>query len=213
MQDLKENAKKMVTEIQQLQAEGRKKIKLDNLLKYVQENFIDEEAGLSHAEATRLEYQGKLTEYRAREDSRLAQYRADVDGSLEMFKAVIHFAGAALKTLFWLNGGAAVAMLAFLGNIWSKSPHSVIASGITKSLWFFCVGIVVSVICYGFAYLCQVCFTEIARPALKQWLGGALRMITVLLGFGTIWFFYRGIYAVYCALNQHFGVPSEILWF
>ena len=83
MQNLKKNTKKMIAEIQQLQAKGCKKIKLDNLLKYVQENFIDdEERLLSHAEEAKLGYQGKLVEYQAREDSRLAQYRANVDSSL-----------------------------------------------------------------------------------------------------------------------------------
>lgn len=211
MQNLKKNAKKMIAEIKQLQAKGCKKIKLGNLLKYVQENFIDdEERLLSHAEEAKLEYQGKLAEYQAREGSRLAQYRANVDSSLEMFKAVIHFAGTTLKMLFWLNGGAAVAMLAFLGNIWSKCPSSVIASGIIKALWFFCLGIVISVICCGFSYFCQVCFTEISK---HQWLGSILRITAVLCGCGTIWFFLRGIYAVYCALSQHFGAPSQILWF
>lgn len=90
MQNLKKNAEKMIAEIQQLQAKGCKKIKLDTLLKYVQENFIDDEdRRLSHAEEAKLEYQGKLAEYQAREGSRLAQYRANVDSSLEMFKAVI----------------------------------------------------------------------------------------------------------------------------
>ena len=211
MQDLKKNAEKMIAEIQQLQAKGYKKIKLDDLLKYVQVNFIDdEERMLSYAEEVKLEYQGKLVKYQARKDSNLAQYRANVDSSLEMFKAVIHFAGTTLKMLFWLNGGAAVAMLAFLGNIWSKCPSSVIASGIIKALWFFCLGIVVSVICCGFSYFCQVCFTEISKP---QWLGSILRITVVLCGCGTIWFFLRGIYAVYCVLCQHFGASSQILWF
>ena len=92
---------------------------------------------------------------------------------------MIHFAGTTLKMLFWLNGGAAVAMLAFLGNIWSKCPGSVIASGIIKALWFFCLGIVVSVICCGFSYFCQVCFTEISK---HQRLGSILRIIAVLCG-------------------------------
>jgi hypothetical protein len=46
----------------------------------------------------------------------LAVYRAEVDGRLEVFKSVITSATLAIKSLTLVNGGSAVALLAFIGH-------------------------------------------------------------------------------------------------
>ena len=68
----------------------------------------------------------------------------------EYFKAVGAFEHAALKGLYILNGGAALALLAFVGRIWqSNTEPATVVSGIATAMYFLIVGL-------GFAFTCTV---------------------------------------------------------
>ena len=58
-------------------------------------------------------------------------YRARTASRIEMFRAVAAFEHAALRPLLLLNGGAAVALLAFIGKVWPEViPDILIAMAI-----------------------------------------------------------------------------------
>lgn len=141
-------------------ATGRKTISIDKLQNYLNDILL-EEIDLSEkssdevSEADKLDYEGKLLHYRACQDFSLARYNAELANGLELFRAVISFADIALKTTFWLNGGAAIAVLAFLGNIWNKQPQPMMFIGFTQTLLLFAIGVALSSCCAGLSYITQ----------------------------------------------------------
>jgi hypothetical protein len=76
---------------------------------------------------------------------------------VERIKAVIQFALAAIQGVILVNGGAAVAILAFLGNIWQKdnSLHPM-ALAITWPLELFLCGVTAGVATAAMGYLAQL---------------------------------------------------------
>ena len=111
-------------------------------------------------------------------------------GQLEVFKGAIRFAEIALKSAILINGGAAVAFLAFIGTLWTGSnenPESLLK--LAGPLMLFVWGVFLGAISSGLAYLTQICYAEGGQK-----LGNILRVFAVLSVFGTYVCFYMGAY-------------------
>ncbi len=78
-------------------------------------------------------------------------------GKIEEFKSVISLAQTALKIPILINGGAAIAILALIGNTWSKNSLS---TDLAKSLLFFSFGVLLAAIGTGVSYLTQYRFLQ-----------------------------------------------------
>ena len=91
----------------------------------------------------------------------LAQYNAEVIGNLEMFRSLISTGENALKSVILINGGAAVALLAFIGSIWDKSTND-IASKILLliSMAGFVFGTFLGGVAASFTYLTQHLYSK-----------------------------------------------------
>jgi len=76
--------------------------------------------------------------------------------SLEMFRSVITTGQSALKATMLLNGGAAVAMLAFVGKL--VEYETVFTSQIGFAVLMFAFGALASVIATGTTYLSQLLY-------------------------------------------------------
>lgn len=72
--------------------------------------------------------------------------------ALETYKSLIGFGTEALRAMQLLNGGAIVALLAYLGQV---KPEAVIAKSIGFPLIFFIIGLSISTFAYLLAYLTQ----------------------------------------------------------
>ncbi len=69
------------------------------------------------------------------------------------------FENAAIKPLYLLNGGGAVALLAFIGRIWTDDkPDSQIIGGMADAISYFVVGLILATLTTFFAYLQQQLF-------------------------------------------------------
>ncbi len=75
-----------------------------------------------------------------------------IKAKIEEFRAAMSFAQTALKISILINGGGAIAILAFLGNTWSKNN---VTADLTESLSFFAYGIIAAAVGSGVAYLTQ----------------------------------------------------------
>lgn len=109
-------------------------------------------------------------------------------GQLEVFKGAMRFAEIALKGAVLINGGAAVAFLAFIGTLWTGSnenPESLLK--LTGPLMLFVWGVFLGAISSGIAYLTQICYAEGSQK-----LGNVLRVFAVLSVFGTYVCFFMG---------------------
>jgi hypothetical protein len=69
------------------------------------------------------------------------------------FQAAIQSGQAALKSAFLINGGAAVALLAFIGNVWTKTQGNVNGLGFPLLLYVF--GVLFPGVASGLTYLSQ----------------------------------------------------------
>jgi hypothetical protein len=76
----------------------------------------------------------------------LEKYRQDGKSQIEMFRSVITVGYNALKAIFLLNGTASISLLAFIGNIWAKSPSPTSARVLAFPLLLFSLGAFSSVL-------------------------------------------------------------------
>jgi len=99
----------------------------------------------------------KCEQYKAECDLKCEQYKAECDSNLEEYKlkfqATVQSGQAALKSAFLINGGAAVALLAFIGNVWTKTQANVNGLGFPLLLYVF--GVLFPAVASGLTYLSQ----------------------------------------------------------
>jgi hypothetical protein len=73
--------------------------------------------------------------------SDLAEYSAKSAAGLELFKSVIETAKVAIQSLIWINGGAAVALLAFIGHLATTPNVRVPIGSFALPLLCFVIGV------------------------------------------------------------------------
>lgn len=83
----------------------------------------------------------------------------DFTAQIESFKATMAFGMAALKSLYWLSGGAAAALLAFMGYLTSHG-FSETTSLLSVPLLLLFVGALCASISLGFSYIAQAEYTH-----------------------------------------------------
>jgi hypothetical protein len=92
-------------------------------------------------------------------------YQHRLDWQVESFKAVVSFSTTTIRLLVLINGGAVIAMLALLGNLWGKDAEgqkaaAKIAGALDDPLLAFVVGLGAGVITGGISYLAQTAFSD-----------------------------------------------------
>jgi hypothetical protein len=81
-----------------------------------------------------------------------AQLDLSKEQALETYKSMISIGAEALKALQLINGGAIVAILAYLGQ---AHTGAAIARSVGKPLWIFVTGLVVATLAFLTTYLTQ----------------------------------------------------------
>ena len=99
-------------------------------------------------EIWKAENQSKLAQYNAERAEELAQ-------TIEMFKAVNTAGQAALKSAILINGGAAIALLAFIGSIFKVSPDSEVITKLSPAMIYFVIGVLSGAVASGTTYISQ----------------------------------------------------------
>ncbi|MDZ7754658.1 MAG: hypothetical protein U5S82_24145 [Gammaproteobacteria bacterium] len=172
-------AKNLRDEVVHLQEQqGKDAIKCDDLIAYLDQvlNSPDEEVEPFHREQIRAQWQSSLEERKAIQAS-----------NLEMFRSVITAGQNALRTALLMNGGAIVALLAFLGKLTTENPGKL--SAFSGSLMIFTVGVFLAGLTSGFTYLSQWFYASDKPWSRKT--GWVLNIACIILGlaaYGTfIW--------------------------
>jgi len=101
---------KISKDIKDLKEKGCESLSIDGFEQYLKE--ISKET----TKSTDIQ----LAEYTAQHQANLEKYREDRAEWRELFRATISHGQSTLKLLSILNGGAAVALLAFIGKIWTQ---------------------------------------------------------------------------------------------
>jgi hypothetical protein len=120
--------------------------------------------------------------------------------SIEMFKSVIESGLNAIKTSIILNGGAAIAILAFIGDLIKESPNSnIIISSTGKALLVFMFGAGLSGLAMGSRYLSQFFYSDALEKSYEgkkdysQTLGQIINILSIALTtLSFLAFFYGG---------------------
>lgn len=120
--------------------------------------------------------------------------------SLEMFEAVIEAGQSALKAATIINGGAAAAVLAFIGSAMKPGAlaDQIAVVSPLGSAWFcFMLGLGVAGTASGFRYLSQAGFAQSAALDTKGgqrwgWFGTAFQIGSVILGIAAFAAFFVG---------------------
>jgi hypothetical protein len=139
-----------------------------------------------------------LERYRAELQHWVEQHKAAEAFNLEMFRAVMTCGQSAMKNAMLINGGAGVALLAFIGHVWDKTLAAATVKDLTWSLLFFMSGVLASAIAAGTTYVSQAFWaSDWQRTA------HAINYVTIVLVGMSYLAFAIGGYEAYSAFRAH----------
>jgi len=111
-------------------------------------------------------------------EGKLEEYRADRAMDREMAKASCAAGQGALKATIIINGGASVALLAFISNTWINNADSI--AGLAGALIFYVAAVLCGAVAAGTTYISQFAWGY-------KWPKTAhiVNLLTVLIGVGS----------------------------
>lgn len=137
----------------------------------------------------------ELEKFRSDLASSLAYQEHVHSWNLEGFKQVIALGQSTLKSIMLINGGAAVALLAFLGNLINRSGPSSNVVAFADSMRMFVIGVFLAAVAYATTY-----FSQLFYDGEKKWqqrTGLAFHVITSLIGASSLAAFLWGAHVAY----------------
>jgi hypothetical protein len=175
---------------------GIKVISIDDLEEYssrLEEDVLKTPEGASAGEAAMEAYKADLNSW-------LSSRQQAHENSLEMLRATITTGQMALKSSLLINGGASVAMLAFIGNLWSKEQAlSCLLEQLGLSLAFFVFGVLSAAVASGFTYFSQAGYAgEFGKFSNK--FGVLAHIVTVMCVLTAYVLFANGAYLAYASI-------------
>jgi hypothetical protein len=167
--------------------QGIKEISSENLISY-----LDEVLGGPEEVS-----QESLEKYKAELQVWVEQNKLSQSARLEAFKAVILQGQNALKTAFLMNGGATIAILAFLGKLTEEKAEYI--SSFSDPMVIFVIGVFLAGLSSGFTYLSQWIASH-DKPWAEK-VGYRINLLVILMGLSSFGFF---IWGALCA-NRAFS--------
>lgn len=175
--------------IEQVKKSGTAAIYCDNLIAYLEE---------VENSPSKIPTELEMEKYRADLQLHIEKNKNYHASQLEMFRSVITSGQNAIRSSFLLNGGASVALLAFIGHLASIAPSKVsIFAGVLMPFVF---GVLAMTVTSGFTYLSQW-FYDSESPKAKK-IGFNLNVACILFGISSYVFFMWGMYRAYFAFTQ-----------
>lgn len=179
----KQFAAQMKVMIEDIKSKGTAAIYCDNLIAY-----LTEVQNSPEVEPTPIE----IEKYKADLQNWIEYSKQSHESNLEMFRSVISSGQNALKSAFILNGGASVALLAFIGHLAQFQPSKVAA--FSHCLLPFTLGVLAISITSGFTYLSQWLYGSHNESARKA--GFVINISCIILGLASYAFFTWGLFIV-----------------
>lgn len=102
------------------------------------------------------------------EEMRVAAYQADREALLESFRATIDAGRRAVQGSLFINGGAGVALMTFLGHAYNTNSSSITLSFALLALGTFGTGALFATIASGLAYFSQGKHTDAFLDSLNE---------------------------------------------
>lgn len=184
-----EFAEQLKETIQGIKDSGTAAIYCENLIAY-----LDDVSKSPSATPTDVE----LEKYKADLQLHIEQNKNYHASQLEMFRSVITSGQNAIRTSFLMNGGASVAILAFIGHLAGIKPEQV--TSFANVLLPFVIGVLAMTITSGFTYLSQWSYDS-PNSKTQKW-GFSLNVACIVLGISSYLFFIWGMCRAYTAFLQ-----------
>jgi len=184
--DAKEFAAEMKATIEDIKAKGTAAIYCDNIIAY-----LDEVMDSPEAEPRTVD----IERYKANLQNWIEANKHQHQSSLEMFRSVIVAGQGAIKSSFLLNGGASVALLAFIAHLAQFDVAKV--PTFAACLLYFAFGALAIVVTSGLTYLSQWLYATDRRWTIKA--GFCLNIMCIVLGIASYGLFAWGLFATYAA--------------
>ncbi len=180
----KQFAAQMKTMIEDIKSKGTAAIYCDNIISY-----LNEVQNSPDPEPTQV----AIERYKADLQNWIEANKYQHEGHLEMFRSVIASGQSAMKSSFMLNGGAAVALLAFIAHLAEFRADKV--PEFSACLLPFAFGVLAIVIASGCTYLSQLLFSN-AREGVRK-AGFWVNILCICLGIASYVLFICGLLATY----------------
>lgn len=181
---VKHFAAQMKATIEDIKSKGTAAIYCDNLISYLNEVLKSPEPNPTPVD---------IEKYKADLQNWIASHERVHQSDLEMFRSVISAGQQAIKSSFLLNGGAAVALLAFIAHLAQFKADKVPDFGC--SLLPFSFGVLAAAITSGCTYLSQWLYAKKSSPAQK--FGFYINLLCIILGVTSYALFIWGLFSVY----------------
>nr|WP_310616674.1 hypothetical protein [Pantoea cypripedii] len=184
----------IITDIEAVKQSNATAIEIENLLTYLRGINTD-----SFNEKPDFELEGM----KHNNQSAIEMFKVNNAIQLEAFKSTIAVGANACRAFMVMNGGAAIALLAFLGNIWNKSSNPDASKAIALSLVVFCLGVLASGVCAGMTYFAQFSFGSSQLGQIKPWLwaGRITNALAILSGIASLIAFGYGANSAFIAMG------------
>lgn len=182
----KEFARQLRAEIESFAAQGQTSVSIETLTSGL-DKFID--SANDESESILIE------RLKAHLQAEVEKEKYNHSADLEMFKSVIQTGQNALRAIVLLNGGAAVALLAFIGKLADVSRLNIPLFAVPLTI--FVVGAFLSTISSGLTYLTQLLYSEMGKWRNRT--GVFLQIVSIILGLASLCSFGYGTYRAYGA--------------
>jgi len=138
-----------------------------------------------------------LERFKALNANSLAHYNWVREQDIELFKSVILSGQSSLKAVIILHGGAAVALLAFIGHLIVNSGTRFLIAQFSPVMTCFLVGVLLGVISHGSTYFAQYSFH-------RKWntFGNICNIFTIFLTTLSYLIFAYSCFLNYCILKS-----------
>jgi len=197
----KDILEKIKAAVKEAKGKGHNTISIDAFDKYL--STFKKEDGTDTYHTLEHEQEVSLTEFKVKNDINIANAKILASTNLEEFKSVILSGQSALKSCMVINGGAAVAVLAFTGKIWQTSVSYEVANALTTSIFIFCLGVLFAGLASGITY-CSQSFYH------KKWmkLGNVSNFFSISFVLLSYALFFWGAYIAASSFGTHFDLPN-----
>ncbi|MEM7612134.1 MAG: hypothetical protein AAF270_10665 [Pseudomonadota bacterium] len=118
-----------------------------------------------------------LEKYKARLSKWIEDNKTQSQWGIELFRSTIAAGQSALRAAILINGGAAVALLAFIGNLWGLESDT--AAALASPMRILLIGVLVAACASGSTYLAQFFFADHFKRA--HGIGTAFNILAMVL--------------------------------
>lgn len=174
------------SDVNSAKKQGASEIEIERLIHYL-DALSDQvrNAGKS------IDKDSELERIRAHYANHLAHYNWIKEQDIELFKSVITSGQNTLRASMLLHGGAAIALLAFIGHLVANPSTKVLIGQFAPIMTCFLIGVLNVVVCHGITYVIQYCYHH-----KKDYLGHVLNIISSVLSV-----FGYGLFGYACYLS------------